>query len=269
MPESKHKFTERGIILLNKPEDLTSMQCVENVKEIMGAKKAGHSGTLDPKVTGVMMIALNDATKAMTILIGLDKEYEGVMHLHGSVDEGKINNTLKEFRGKITQTPPVRSAVVRKPRERDVYEFDVLETNGSDLYFRVRCESGTYVRKLCHDFGERLGVGAHMTSLKRTKIDCFALKDCVKIVDVEEKGKGIVIPLEKVLEKIRLRKIIIKKESIQKIKNGMPVTKNYMKNAEKLKENESVGIYHGKEIIALGVVKDPKAPLIKTDRVFK
>ncbi len=269
MPESKHKFTERGIILLDKPEDLTSMQCVEKVKEIMGARKAGHSGTLDPKVTGVMMIALNDATKAMTVLIGLDKEYEGVMHLHGNVDEGKINNTLKEFRGKITQTPPVRSAVVRKPRERDVYEFDVLEMNGSDLYFRVQCESGTYVRKLCHDFGERLGVGAHMTSLKRTRIDCFTLKDCVRIEDVEKKGAGIVVPLERVLEKIRLKKVIIKKDSVQKVRNGMPVFNSDIRRMDELKDSERVGIYHGKQIIALGSVKDLKNRMIKTDRVFK
>jgi H/ACA ribonucleoprotein complex subunit 4 len=269
MPRSAPKFAEKGIIILDKPEDLTSMQCVEKVKGILGAKKAGHSGTLDPKVTGVMLIALNDATKAMTILIGLDKEYEGVMHLHGDVDEKSIEKVIRHFRGRITQVPPVRSAVARRPRERDIHEFDILETNGRDLYFRVMCESGTYVRKLCHDFGEKLGVGAHMTKLRRTRIDSFSLEDCMKIADIEEKRDSTVIPLEKILDRIRLKKVIIKKGSVEKIRNGMPVFRDDIVKIDELTENDAVGIYHSKQIIALGSVKDLENRVIKTDRVFK
>ncbi len=272
MQKSASGPLEKGIVLIDKPETLTSMQCVERVKDILKVKRAGHSGTLDPKVTGVMLIALNEATKAMPVLIGLDKEYEGVMRLHGDADENTINQTLDEFRGRITQTPPVRSAVARKPRERDIHEFRTTSVRGREVRFRVSCESGTYIRKLCHDLGERLGTGAHMTRLRRTRIDCFSLNECVNMSDVEKRGAGVVIPLEMVLKRISsFKKVIIKKDSLQKIRNGMPVRKDHIKRSDAIRgirENDKVGIYYGSDIIALGVVKDPKAPLIKTDRVF-
>lgn len=263
------KFTGKGIILLDKPENLTSMQCVEKVKEILVAERAGHSGTLDPKVTGVMLIAVNDATKAMTVLIGLEKEYEGVMHLHEDTGESEVRKLAKEFEGKITQTPPVRSAVVRKPRDREIYSFEILKVRGRDVHFRVVCESGTYVRKLCHDFGEKLGAGAHMTKLRRTKIDGISVKECVTIEQVKKKKGKIVMQLENILKRAGLKKVLVKKGSLEKIRNGMPVSKDYVIRMDKANQDEHIGIYYGKDIVALGVVKDSKTPLIKTDRVFK
>jgi H/ACA ribonucleoprotein complex subunit 4 len=260
------KTKGRGAILLDKPGDLTSMQCVERVKKILRADRAGHSGTLDPKVTGVMLIALNEARKAMTVLIGLRKEYEGKMHIHGDVDKEKIKKVARDFVGKITQIPPVRSAVVRKPREREVYSFEITKIKGRDLHFRVGCESGTYVRKLCHDFGERLGVGAHMTELRRTKINGFSENECTTI---EKLGKKDVIPLERILERIGLKKVIVKRDSVGRIRNGIPVKENDIIKTDRLTENERVGIYCRSEIIALGLVRDNKEPVIKTDRVFK
>ncbi len=265
MPESMR----RGVILLDKPRDMTSMECVERVKDILKADRAGHSGTLDPKVTGVMLIALNEARKAMPVLIGLKKEYEGTMHLHGNVDKKRINEVARGFVGRITQTPPVRSAVVRKPREREVYSFEITKIDGKDIYFKVGCESGTYVRKLCHDFGERLGTGAHMTGLRRTKINGFSDKECVSIEKLEKNKEKQVIPLERVLERTGLKKVIVKKESLDKIKNGMPVEKRDIIKIDRLTENEHAGIYFGSDIIALGLVRDSKKPVIKTDRVFK
>lgn len=265
MPESMRK----GAVLLDKPRDLTSMECVEKVKDILKAERAGHSGTLDPKVTGVMLIALNEARKAMPVLIGLKKEYEGTMRLHGDVNEKRINEVARDFVGRITQTPPVRSAVVRKPREREVYSFEITKIDGKDMYFRVECESGTYVRKLCHDFGERLGTGAHMTGLRRTKINGFSEKECTTIEKLEKERGKHVIPLEKILERTGLKKVVVKKESLNKIKNGMPVEKRNIVKMDSLTENEHVGIYFGSNIIALGLVRDSKKPVIKTDRVFK
>lgn len=260
------KFSGRGVILLDKPENLTSMECVENVKGMLQADKAGHSGTLDPRVTGVLLIAINDATKAMPVLIGLDKEYEGRMHIHGDVDEKRMLEIVKEFKGRITQTPPKRSAVVRKPRERKIVSFEITGARKKDLRFRVKCESGTYIRKLCHDFGERLGVGAHMTELRRTKIGTFSLDECIKIEDV---SKEQIIPLETILDRTGLRKVVVKKGSLEKIRNGMPVKNDDILKKDALKADDHVGIYDKETIIALGLVKDAKEPIVKTDRVFK
>lgn len=263
------KFTRKGVILLDKPESMTSMQCVEKVKEILGAQKAGHSGTLDPKVTGVMLIAINDATKAMPFFIGLEKEYEGVMHLHDDVQKSDIRRMAGEFRGRITQIPPVRSAVARKPRERDIYSFQILGIQGRDVSFRVSCQSGTYIRKLCHDFGERLGPGAHMTRLRRTRIDRITAEECLTVEQVSKKKARAVMPLENILERTGLKKVSIRKGALVKIRNGMPVIKDYVIRMQRAENEEHIGIYQGRSIVALGVVKDSKAPLIKTDRVFK
>lgn len=259
-------FEGSGVILLDKPDSLTSMECVERVKEIIRADKAGHSGTLDPRVTGVLLIAINEATKAMPILIGLGKEYEGTMHTHGDVDKDRVREVVKDFTGRIIQTPPRRSAVARKPREREIRSFDIMEIHGKDIRFRVVCESGTYIRKLCHDFGERLGTGAHMTGLRRTRIDGFSLKDCINMEDV---STNKVIPLESILERTGLKRVMVKKESLERIRNGMPVMEDDIKNKDDLKTGDCVGIYDEKTIVALGIVRDPKMPVIKTDRVFK
>jgi predicted rRNA pseudouridine synthase len=256
----------RGVVLLDKPGDLTSMECVERVKEILGAERAGHSGTLDPKVTGVLLIALDEARKAMPVLVGLRKEYEGAMHIHGDADEESVRGTARGFTGRITQTPPVRSAVSRKPRERDVYLFEITEIRGREIRFRVSCESGTYIRKLCHDFGGKLGVGAHMTGLRRTRINGFSVRECVSIGKL---GKRDVIPLERVLERTGLKMVTVKRGSLGKIRNGMPVRGYDIVRTAKLSKDEHVGICHGKRIIALGLVMDSEAPVIKTDRVFK
>jgi H/ACA ribonucleoprotein complex subunit 4 len=257
----------KGIVLLDKPGNLTSMECVERIKEMFGASKAGHSGTLDPAVTGVLLIALNEATKAMPVLIGLKKEYDGTMHIHGDVDDERAMRKVRDFQGKITQIPPVRSAVSRKPREREIYSFDITKISGRELRFRVACESGTYVRKLCHDFGEALGVGAHMTKLRRTRISDFSDRECVSLRELKKKD---IIPLERVLERTGLKKVIVKKESLGRIRNGMPVRSESILKAAALADGECVGIYdEWGGIVALGSVRDSSGPVINTDRVFK
>lgn len=260
------KTAVNGVVLLDKPSDLTSMQCVERVRGMLGADKAGHAGTLDPAVTGVMLIALGEARKAMPVLIGQEKEYDGTMQMHGDTAEHEIRKAAKGFEGRMTQLPPVRSAVARRPREREIYLFKILKIQGRRIRFRVRCESGTYIRKLCHDFGERLGTGAHMTKLRRTRIDGFSEKECVSIRKLKKED---VIPLESVLERTGLKKVMVRKESLGRIRNGMPVRAEDIIKSEKLSDNEHVGIYQGSGIAALGIVKDARAPVIKTDRVFK
>ncbi len=161
-----------GIINLNKPDGPTSHQVTSYLKDILKASKAGHSGTLDPGVTGVLPTAIGKATRIVQSLLTAGKEYICLMHLHKDVSEGEIRRVCSEFIGKIRQKPPLKSAVKRVEREREVYYFDILEIEGRDVLFKVGTQAGTYIRKLVHDIGQRIG-GAHMQELRRTKAGPF------------------------------------------------------------------------------------------------
>jgi H/ACA ribonucleoprotein complex subunit 4 len=175
-----------GVINLDKPSGPTSHQVSAWVKEIVGVEKAGHGGTLDPRVTGVLPVALSDSTRALGALLAGDKEYVGVMRLHQDVQRKKVEDIFSDFKGEIFQLPPVRSAVKRELRKRTVHELDLMEIDGRDALFEVRCESGTYIRTLCNDIGEALGVGAHMADLRRTRTASFKEKNSHILQDLKD-----------------------------------------------------------------------------------
>ncbi|MCX6709011.1 MAG: RNA-guided pseudouridylation complex pseudouridine synthase subunit Cbf5 [Candidatus Woesearchaeota archaeon] len=177
---------EFGVINLNKPKGPTSHMVSAYVQKILQIDKAGHGGSLDPGVTGVLPVAMGSATRVVQALLTAGKEYVCIMHLHYDVERADLEKALKEFTGKIMQMPPVKSAVVRKEREREVYYLDILEIDGKDVLFRMGSQAGTYVRKLCHDVGKRLKVGAHMAELIRTKAGPFTEKDWVSLQDLED-----------------------------------------------------------------------------------
>ncbi len=181
------ELLQYGIVNLDKPSGPTSTHTVNYVKEILGVKKAGHSGTLDPKVTGVLPVALSEATKVLGFLLKAGKEYVCLMHLHRDVDERKLLTAMRSFVGKNLQLPPLRSHVKRQERVREVYYIKPLEVDGRDVLFFVGCEAGTYIRRLCDDIGKKLGVGAHMQELRRTKAGPFSEKtDIVTLQQLRE-----------------------------------------------------------------------------------
>ncbi len=139
-----------GVVNINKPQGPTSHQVSDYVQKILSITKAGHSGTLDPHVHGVLPIALGRATKVVQALLKSGKEYVGIMHLHRDISEEQLNQTIKKyFTGKIRQLPPIKSSVKRQERTREIYYFDILEKNEKDVLFIVGCQAGTYIRKLC------------------------------------------------------------------------------------------------------------------------
>lgn len=158
-----------GYVVIDKPSGPTSHQVSAYVQKILGIEKSGHGGTLDPKVTGVLEVGTGSATRLMEYGLKAGKQYVGVMHLHDDVEEHVVRAAAQEFIGTITQLPPKRSAVARRKRQRDVYDFKFLEIKGRDVLFVADVQAGTYIRKLCHDFGARLGCGAHMAELRRTR----------------------------------------------------------------------------------------------------
>ncbi len=159
---------EYGLVPLDKPRGPTSHEVVAWVRRLLNVEKAGHSGTLDPPVSGVLPIGLGQATKALSLLLLFPKEYRGVMRLHSSVPRKKLDSVVEEFTGEIFQRPPQRSAVSRQVRSRTIYELELTESEGNLHMFRCLCQSGTYIRKLVYDMGEVLGVGATMVELRRT-----------------------------------------------------------------------------------------------------
>lgn len=175
-----------GVINLDKPQGPTSHQISAWVKQILGIDRVGHAGTLDPNVTGVLVIGLDRATRALDVLLEHEKEYVGIMHLHRHVKRKALDQVFKEFTGKIYQTPPVRAAVKRQRRVREIYELELLELDGRSVLFRTVCESGTYIRTLCTDMGEALGVGANMLELRRTRTAHFREAGCVRLQDLKD-----------------------------------------------------------------------------------
>lgn len=200
-----------GVINLDKPRGPTSHEVVAWVKGILKIKKAGHGGTLDPRVSGVLPITLEESTKIVKVLLNAGKEYVCVMRLHSDSSGRRLEKALSEFVGEIYQRPPVKSAVKRQLRKRRIHYINLLEVDNRDVLFRVGCEAGTYIRKLCHDIGEVLGPGAHMLELRRTRSGVFDESTLVTLHDLadayafyrEDGSEGFlrkaVMPVEKAL----------------------------------------------------------------------
>jgi H/ACA ribonucleoprotein complex subunit 4 len=180
------ELLNNGFINLDKPAGPSSHQVVAWVKEALEIEKAGHGGTLDPAVTGVLPVALGDAARALQVLLVAGKEYVALMKLHKQVDEKKIREACAGFVGKISQMPPLRSAVKRVRRTREVYYLEVLEIQGTEVLFRVGCEAGTYIRTLCVDIGKKLGCGAQLIELRRTRVGNITEESGVNLQDVKD-----------------------------------------------------------------------------------
>jgi len=223
-----------GAINLDKPSGPTSHEVVAWVKRILELEKAGHSGTLDPKVTGILPVLLGDATRVMDTLLLAGKEYICLMHVHRSQPKRRILEVCNEFVGPIYQTPPLKSAVVRQLRIRTVYYLEVLEMEEQQVLFRAGCEAGTYIRKLCFDIGLALGTGASMEELRRTKAGPFRedgtlvtlhqLKDAYVVWKETGDESGLrraILPVEAALR--HLARLTIADNAVDAICHGAPL----------------------------------------------
>jgi H/ACA ribonucleoprotein complex subunit 4 len=268
-----HELLEFGIINIDKPSGPTSFSVSEFVCKKIGLRKTSHFGTLDPKVTGVLPVALNRACKLTGYFLGENKTYVGIMRIHEELSIEKIQEKINEkFLGKISQVPPLKSRVKRVERKREIHYFELIEQVGKDILFKVKCEGGTYIRKLIDDLGSELGIGAHMLELRRTDAGIFDesfavnLYEFEKAVDEYKKGndnllREIIIPAETAIKKV-YPVVEIKSENLKQIFTGKPV---YRKDIVKddgwnvdavvsvFCENKFIGMYkiiRGSEILA-------------------
>jgi tRNA pseudouridine55 synthase len=221
-----------GLVHLDKPPGPSAHQVAGWVRDMTGQDRAAHAGTLDPKVTGSLPLLLGRATRAARVFDGLDKEYITVLELQGP-PPADLEAVLEAFEGEIYQTPPRKSAVVRERRVRRVHALDVLERDGRQVLLRVRCESGTYIRKLCHDLGLALGTGAHMGALRRSATGRFDDTSLVTLHDLadalafwrEDGNEGplreAVAPAERALA--ALPRVVIAESAAREVAHGAPV----------------------------------------------
>lgn len=219
-----------GVVNLDKPSGPTSHQVVSWLKLALGLERAGHAGTLDPNVTGVLPVALSDATRALQAMLLGSKEYVGVLRLHGDVPAKRTEEVMREFTGPIYQMPPLKSAVKRELRVRTIHRLVILERDGRDILFRCVCESGTYIRKLCADVGTVLGVGANMAELRRARSAGFGESDAVSLHGVrdawhawKEEGdeaelRRVVRPMEEMLS--HLPRIVVRDSAVDALCHG-------------------------------------------------
>ena len=174
-----------GVLNLDKPPGPSAHQVSAWIRDMAGVEKAAHAGTLDPKVTGCLPVLTGTATRLAPALLEGPKEYVAVLELHGDAP-GDLESVVAEFEGDLYQKPPRKSAVARRLRVRTVYDLDVLEVRTRQALLRIQCESGTYVRKLCHDLGRALGTGAHMGHLRRTATTPFDDTDLRTLQDLSD-----------------------------------------------------------------------------------
>lgn len=251
-----------GILIIDKEKGYTSHDVVAKLRGMIGQRKIGHTGTLDPEATGVLPVCLGKGTKVCDLLTDKEKVYETELLLGVSYDtqdttgmllkerdvsaltEAQVQGVIMSYLGTYAQVPPMYSAlkvngkklyelaregvtVERKAREVNIYEIDILAMNLPRVSLRVRCSKGTYIRTLCHDIGEELGVGGVMNKLKRTAVANFTLADSIRLGELaklidEGHLEERIIPIDRVFEKYRAG--VVKQEFESLAYNGNKLT---------------------------------------------
>ena len=229
IPPTLTPYLEGKVLLIDKPLKWTSFDMVKKVRWLTKIMTVGHAGTLDPLATGLLIICTGKYTKQINDYMGMPKEYTGSMVLGATtasydleqepenfksiedieaITEFAILEATKQFIGTILQMPPQHSAIKKDgkrlyesarqgievkvdPRQITIQEFEITKINLPNIEFRVLCSTGTYIRSLVHDFGQVLGVGAHMSGLRRTKIGTFNVQDAMQWEDLEQEIKDL------------------------------------------------------------------------------
>ncbi len=261
---SIEQLLQYGLIILDKPPGPTSHETVAWTKRLLKIPKIGHSGTLDPQVSGVLPLGLGEATKALGVLLYGPKEYHALGRIHSLPSKEKLNEIIRLFTGEIFQKPPQRSAVVRQTRTRTIHEFEVIEQKERLLLTRILCESGTYIRKLYYDMGEVLGPGATMIELRRTRVDQFresdgliTLHELANAFSIWEEQKDetklrkMIKPIEYALSEIK--SVVVRDSAVDAMCHGAQLAiPGILQISPHLKKGDIVAIYTQKgEVVAL------------------
>lgn len=296
-----------GIIIINKEKEYTSNDVVRIVKKITKTK-VGHTGTLDPNATGVLPLLLGEGTKVSKYLINHNKEYEAVLQLgkktetadgEGIVIEEKevlqqmlkkefVEETLNSFIGVQNQVPPMYSAIKVngrklydyarsgqtvdvKARRIEIYNIKLIKIDEKEkqIFFRVSCSKGTYIRTLCENIAEKLGTVGYMKELNRTKVGDFKIEDSIKVKELEENilknNLSKIITIEELFKE--KEKVELTDNEIKKYLNGVQIPINEIYSKTNNNDNEEIcRVYYKNKFIGLGVIKNEK---LKRDIVIQ
>lgn len=264
MARRKKGLDVDGILLLDKPLGISSNSALQRARHLFNAKKAGHTGSLDPLATGVLPICFGQASKVTSYLLDSDKSYTCTAQLGVTTTTGDkegdilrettvsaftkhdVEKVLSKFRGNIQQIPPMHSAlkhngqplyklarqgieIERKARDVIIHDLTLVETTDSTITLNVKCSKGTYIRTLAQDIGNALGFGAHLSMLRRTEVSPF---DCTTIYTLEQieeyaalgELNKLLLPIDSAL--IHLPAITLSDEESKRIQNGLKVSRH-------------------------------------------
>lgn len=291
-----------GIILLDKPNNMTSFSAVNRVRRLLSVKKAGHTGTLDPMATGVLPIALSNCTRFIDLLPVHDKGYVATAKFGVTTDtldstgtvlsESEVNVTreqlesvLEKYTGEIEQIPPMYSAISkdgkrlyelarqgieieREARKITVYSLSLGSFDGDCFSISVECSAGTYIRSLIDDIGKDLGCGAIMTDLRRTSANGFSISNCVTLEELEKAvndgmADKYITPIEKCFD--TYSEIVVTEGQAKRFSNGGELSR------DRLKDNIPDGIYrvYSPDRLFLGLGEIEKdGEVLKVRRVY-
>lgn len=268
-----------GILLLDKPLGRSSNSALQKVRYLFNAKKAGHTGSLDPLATGVLPICFGQASKVTAFLLDSDKRYRctaqlGVTTTTGDKEgeeldvrqvtpftENDIEKVLADFRGAITQIPPMHSAlkhngqplyklarqgieIERKVRHVTILELSLIEFTEDTITLDVHCSKGTYIRTLAQDIGEAMGFGAHLSMLRRTEVSPFNCKKLYSIEEIEKLSEEnnldkTLLPIDSAL--LQFPKLILNENEVSLIRNGIKISR------EEIPESDMIRLYSKQE----------------------
>lgn len=243
---------ECGVIIINKPPKLSSHEVTALVKKITGSGRAGHAGTLDPNVTGVLPIALGRATKLLDYIVAKDKTYICLMKVKIQQSESVVLDLFKKFTGEIVQTPPKMSAVRKVPRKRNIEYLKLIEIENNLILFEAKVQAGTYIRTLCVDMGKLCG-GARMVELRRIAVGEIKEDSCFTMQDLSDamwlyKEKSNTSSLSKMIRPVEeylknYPKIQIRASSIPLLLNGAQLVAPWVISADGFKKDDKVAMY--------------------------
>lgn len=293
-----------GIILIDKPKGITSHDTVNRLRRLLRTKKIGHTGTLDPDATGLLVVLVGRAAKAAEYITADEKSYEAVMRLGVATDtqdtsgqvisscsdipgEDAVKDAINGFAGEYMQTPPMYSAlkkdgqklvnlarrgieIEREPRPVEIKEIKAEKINGTDYKMTVRCSKGTYIRTLCDDIGKKLGCGGCMASLRRVKSGGFDIKDALTLMECEE------LPYELLCEKLMLTEELFSSLPVVTLsgfflklcKSGCEIYQKKINTS--FDTGERVRLYDSDGFFALGEVREfEDGSAVKSIKVFR
>jgi tRNA pseudouridine55 synthase len=310
-------MNQSGVLVVNKPSGVTSHDVIRRLRKILGTRRIGHTGTLDPQASGVLLACVGKATKVVQFLSSYDKEYEAKIKLGTTTDSydaqgevtdqrdcsgvttDQIRKAADSFRGKIWQLPPLHSAIKYKGKKLYQYarakekvelrkrpvEIKAIQVSDVDMPYAslsITCSKGTYVRSLAHDLGGKLGCGAHLFSLRRTRVGPFTLQQASDMEAVSRAAEGdalqdVLFPMERALD--HLPAVMVEGGFAQRVRHGTPLLSTSVLSVDgdfhhgqtvSLRDSENNILALGRALCSSGRFLDPdhKGKLIEYIRVI-